>query len=95
MATSETVTITLSDDDSSDEIEVPRTLLDLLGEGEEPPAAVVADIAMLGLAQQAHGAVHHAHGDPDADLQAAEEKIMALFEERFGQTYGEMTGHSH
>jgi len=95
MATTETVTITLSDDDSSDEIEVPRTLLDLLGEGEEPPAAVVADIALLGLAQQAHGAVHHAHGDPDPDLQAAEEEIMSLFEERFGQTYGEMTGHSH
>ena len=95
MATTETVSITLSDDDSSDEIEVPRTLLDLLGEGEEPPAAVVADIAMLGLAQQAHGAVHHAHGDPDADLQAAEAFVMDRFEERFGQTYGEMTGHSH
>ncbi|MEF8854173.1 MAG: hypothetical protein V5A24_01555 [Haloarculaceae archaeon] len=95
MATTPTVSVTLSDDESSDEIEVPETLLDLLGEGEEPPAAVVGDIAMLGLAQQIHGAVHHAQGEPDEDLQAAEEQTMDLFEERFGQTYGEMTGHSH
>ena len=95
MATPETVTITLSDDQDADEIEIPTSLLDLLSEGDEPAPSVVADIAMLGFAQQAHGAVHHAHGEPDDDLVAAEERTMELFEERFGQSYGEMTGHSH
>ena len=95
MTDPETVTITLATDEESDKIAVPTALLDLLGEGDDPAPSVVADIAMLGLAQQAHGAVHHAHGDPDADLQAAEAFVMDRFEERFGQSYGEMTGHSH
>jgi hypothetical protein len=95
MATPATVTVTLSADDDADEIEVPRKLLDLLSEGEEPAPAVVADIAMLGLAQQAHGAVHHSHGETSEEVEAAESLTMDLFEERFGQTYGEMTGHSH
>lgn len=93
--TSETVTVTVEAADGEDAIEVPRALIDALSEGEESVATVVGDIAMLGLAQQAHGIVHHAQGGAGEDLEAAEEKTMALFEERFGQTYGEMTGHSH
>jgi len=50
---------------------------------------------MLGLAQQAHGIVHHSQGEVDDDLQATEELTMELFEKRFGQTYAEVTGHSH
>jgi len=93
--TDETVTVTLSTEDASEDIEVATALIDALNEGEETAPAVVADIAMLGLAQQAHGAVHHGHGEPDEALQEAEAVTMELFEERFGQTYGEMTGHSH
>jgi hypothetical protein len=29
------------------------------------------------------------------DVEAMEELTMELFEERFGQTYAEVTGHSH
>jgi hypothetical protein len=50
---------------------------------------------MLSFAQQAHALVHHAPEEPDEEVVANEEKTMELFEERFGQTFGEMTGHSH
>jgi hypothetical protein len=56
---------------------------------------VVGDLAMLGFVQQAHGIVHHSQGEVGEDLQAAEELAMDLFEERFGQSYAEVTGHSH
>jgi hypothetical protein len=92
---SETETVTLTTDDAEEEIEVSTALVDALNEGGETVPAVVADIAMLGLAQQAHAVVHHSHGEPDDDLAAAEELTMELFEERFGQSYGEMTGHQH
>ncbi|MEF8781728.1 MAG: hypothetical protein V5A39_02170 [Haloarculaceae archaeon] len=92
---SETVTVTLESGDATDELEVPATLVDLLSEGEETATTVVGDLAMLGLAQQAHGIVHHSQGDVGEDIEAAEELTLDLFEERFGQTYGEVTGHSH
>jgi len=50
---------------------------------------------MLGLAQQSHGIVHHSPEDVSENLEDAEELTMALFEERFGQSYAEMTGHGH
>jgi hypothetical protein len=56
---------------------------------------VVGDLAMLGLAQQAHGAVHHGHGEASEELERAESTTMELFEERFGESYAEMTGHDH
>jgi hypothetical protein len=31
----------------------------------------------------------------DPQLEAVEETTMDLFEERFGATYGELTGHQH
>lgn len=92
----ETVTVTVeADDESVDEFEVPAALLDLLSEGEEPAATVVSDMAMISLAQRIHGAVHHAQGEPDDEMQAIEEQTMELFEERFGATFAELTGHDH
>ncbi len=91
----DTITVTLDSEDGSDELEVPRTIIDLLSEDEDDTTTVVGDLAMLGIAQQAHGIVHHGHGEVDEELEAAEELTMDLFEERFGQSYGEVTGHSH
>lgn len=89
------VTVQLEADGESDAIDVPRALLDVLSEGEEPPVTVVGDVAMLGIAQQAHGVVHHGHGDVDPAVESAESMVMDLFEERFGRSFGEMTGHDH
>ena len=92
----ETVTVSLeTDDDGSDAIEVPRAVVEMLGEADEDTTTVVGDLAMLGIAQQAHALVHHSQGGADPELEDAEELAMDLFEERFGQTYGEVTGHSH
>jgi len=92
---SETVTVQLTVGDEDDSIEVPTTLLDILSEGDETAPEVVGDIAMLGIAQQAHGVVHHGHGEVDEAVEAAESLAMELFEERFGRSFGEMTGHDH
>jgi hypothetical protein len=94
MAT-ETVTITLETEEDSDEIEVPVGAVDLLSEGEEGPSAVAGDLALLGVAQQLHGVVHHTHGEVDEDIEAAEQKALDLFEERFGRSFADMTGHDH
>ena len=91
----ETVTVHLETDEASDELTVPRALVDLLREGDEQTPEVVGDIAMLGMAQQAHGAVHHAQGETNGELETAEALAMELFEERFGRSFAEMTGHDH
>jgi len=93
----ETTTYTIeSPGGDAEELTVPTGVVDALREDEsEADTAVLGDLAMLSLAQQAHALVHHGHGDPGEEILAAEEKTMELFEERFGQTFGEMTGHSH
>jgi len=91
----ESVTVTIETADASDEIDVPTALIDLLADGEESAATVVGDVAMLGIAQQAHGAVHHGQGEVDDEVAAAESRAMDRFEERFGRSFAEMTGHDH
>lgn len=95
MAADDTLTLRIESDDASDELEVPAGLVDLLAEGDESAPEVVGDVALFGLAQRAHGAVHHAEGEVDDQLRDAESVAMDLFEERFGMTFGEATGHSH
>jgi hypothetical protein len=92
----DTVTLTIEADDGTvDELTVPTDLLDMLRESDETPPEIVGDIAMFGLAQRIHGAVHHAQGEPSAEVQEAEEHTLDLFEDRFGATFGELTGHDH
>ena len=92
----ETTTYTIEGPDGdSDELTVPDGLVAMLREEDESDADVLGDMAMLSLAQQAHAVVHHAHGETDPQVEAYEEKAMDLFEERFGVTFGEMTGHDH
>lgn len=93
--TQETTTVTIEVGEHSDELTVPVALTDALSQGNETPAEVVSSLALFGLTQQAHGVVHHSHGEADEELEAAEEFILEEFETRFGQSYGEMTGHSH
>ncbi len=92
---SETVTVSLETDDASDELEVPNAAIDLLNESDEGAPTVIADLAMLGVAQQLHGIIHHTQEDVGEEVEAAEEKTMELFEQRFGRSFAEMTGHDH
>ncbi|WP_137287338.1 DUF7545 family protein [Halorussus salinisoli] len=93
----ETVTYTIeSPDGDSEDLTLPKGVVDLLREDEsETDTEVLGDLTMLSFAQQAHALVHHAQQEPDEEVLANEEKTMELFEERFGQSFGEMTGHSH
>ncbi|WP_135303205.1 DUF7545 family protein [Haloarcula amylovorans] len=92
----DTVTLTIEGDDATDELTVPSDLLDILREQpDESDPQVVGDIAMFGLAQRIHGAVHHGQGEPSEDIAELEAATLDLFEERFGSTFGELTGHDH
>ncbi|MFC7056853.1 DUF7545 family protein [Halovenus salina] len=91
----ESATVSIEMDGDSDEFEIPLALTEALSEDEESSAEVVGNLALLGLAQQAHGIVHHGHGDVGEALEAAEEATLDEFEERFGQSFQEMTGHNH
>ncbi|MCU4799292.1 hypothetical protein OB920_02765 [Halobacteria archaeon HArc-gm2] len=93
---SDTVTLTLESEEDTDELELPRELVDMLRESEDETAPeVVGDIAMMGFAQRIHGAAHHAEGEPDQQIADLNDLTMDLFEDRFGATFGELTGHNH
>lgn len=91
----DTVTLSITGPDGSDEVELPTELLELLREGEESDAEVVGDLALFSCAQRIHATVHHAEGGDTEEYRAIEETTMELFEERFGASYGEVTGHQH
>lgn len=91
----ETTTVSITaDDETTDDVTVPAGLVDLVAEGDQTSAETVGDIVLLSFASRAHHMVHHGQGG-DEDLEAQEERIMDLFEERFGVTFGEATGHQH
>lgn len=93
--TDETVTLRIEGPDGEDDVTLPTGLLDLLAEDDEIDAQVVGDLALFGCAQRAHAMIHHQEGEPSGDHRAIEETTMELFEDRFGVTYGEATGHQH
>jgi hypothetical protein len=94
MVETETYTIE-GPDGETDELELPEGLVDVLAEQGETPTTIVAEIALLSFVQRSHAIVHHAEGDVPADLEAINEKAEELFEDRFGMTFGEATGHDH
>lgn len=95
-STEDTVTFQIdATDGTADDIDVPTTIIDRLSDGDEPAAAVAADVTLMAFAGRAHALVHHSEGGADPELEAAEEAILDDFEARFGVTYAEATGHSH
>ena len=92
---SDAVTLTIDGPGGEDEVTLPAPLLEMLAEGDESAAEVVGDLAMFGCAQRIHATAHHSEGDVDEELEAIEGTTMDLFEERFGASYGELTGHQH
>lgn len=83
-----------SETGDADDVTIPSGLVDLLAEGDQTAAETVGDITLLSFASRAHHLVHHGE-DADEELEAQEELIMDLFEERFGVSYAEATGHHH
>ena len=91
----ETVTLSIEGDAETDEVTLPAGMLDLLREADESDAEVVGDLALFSCAQRIHATVHHTEGGDTDRYRDIEEATMKLFEERFGATYGELTGHDH
>ncbi|MFD1562711.1 hypothetical protein ACFR99_03980 [Haloarchaeobius amylolyticus] len=91
----QTTTFSISSDDgATDDVTVPTGLVDLVAEGDQSDAETVGDLVLLSFASRAHHIVHHGEDAGEA-LQAQESEVMDLFEERFGVTFGEATGHQH
>ena len=90
-------TFTIEDaDGNTDELTLPSGLVDLFSEeDDESEAQVVADIALMAFAQRAHMVVAHGEGEASEELEEIEAATLDQFEERFGQTFGEATGHQH
>ena len=89
------LTVSLEIDDRSDDLELPAELVELFRETpEETDVEIVGDMLVMAFAERAHAIVHHDEG-ADEELEAIESEAMDVFEERFGMTYGEATGHQH
>lgn len=92
----ETLTLTIGTDDGDEEtVEVSAEMIDLLKEGDQSPAAVAGDLLVMDLSNRIHHMSHHGQGPEGADMDGMEETMMAIFEDRFGQTFAEATGHDH
>jgi len=94
MVDTETYTIEGPDGDV-ETVELPEGLVDVFAEQGEEPTTVVGDVLVQAFAQQAHVVVHHGQGDAAADLEAINETMEDLFEDRFGVSLEEAMGHSH
>ena len=93
MADTETFTIE-GPDGETDTIELPPAMLDLMRDDESNPQ-IIADIVLQAFAQQAHARVHHADGGAADEVEAANETLEELFEERFGLSLADAMGHQH
>lgn len=91
----DTVTMYIDRPDGDDEVTLPSEMLDLMRESDESDAEIVGDLALFSCAQRIHATVHHAEGGDSEEYREIEERTMELFEERFGASYGELTGHQH
>ena len=91
----DTVTLTIDGPDGDDEVTLPTEMLDLMREDDESNAEIVGDLALFSCAQRIHATVHHAEGGDTDEYREIEELTMELFEERFGASYAELTGHDH
>ncbi|TKR27788.1 DUF7545 family protein [Natronomonas salsuginis] len=91
----DTITLRIEGDDETDEVTLPAEMLDLMRENDESDPEIVGDLALFSCAQRIHATVHHADGGDTEQYRAIEELTMELFEDRFGASYAELTGHQH
>lgn len=92
----DSLTVTLGVGSDTQEIELPADIIDLYREeADETDAKIVGDMLVMAFAERAHAIAHHGEGGDEETIQAIEDDMMALFEDRFGMTYAEATGHSH
>lgn len=92
----DSLTVTLEVGSETEEIELPADIVDLYREeANESDAQVIADMLVMAFSERAHAIAHHGEGGDEETIQRIEDDMMAIFEDRFGMTYAEATGHSH
>jgi hypothetical protein len=92
----DSITVTVDTESGTDEITLPLDIVDLYREEpSENDAMIVADMVVMAFTERAHALAHHGEGEADVDMEAIEEEMLDAFEDRFGVTYAEATGHSH
>ncbi|MDX1748001.1 MAG: hypothetical protein R3324_18875, partial [Halobacteriales archaeon] len=75
--TDETISVDIDVGDGDVEtLTLPEGLLELFAEEDDTRAGVIADILVLSLAQQIHGAVHHSHGETSPEVEEMEERTL-------------------
>lgn len=96
MATgTEDVVITIAGPNDETDVALPESLFDTLSEEDETATEVVGDILVLSCAQRVHALAHHSEEEMDENLSPVEDRMMELFEEHFGVTFAQATGHDH
>jgi hypothetical protein len=91
----DTVTLHIEGPNDEDDVTLPTEMLNLMREADESDAEIVGDLALFSCAQRIHATVHHAEGGDSEEYKEIEEQTMDLFEDRFGASYAELTGHQH
>lgn len=91
----ETTDVQIAVDDSEETIGLPADVLSFFGGGEQPAAETVGDLLIVDCAHRLHGHVHHGEEAADPRIEEAERSMRELFEERFGASFAEVTGHAH
>jgi len=91
----EDATVTIETGGETDEIEIPGGLIDRLKEEGETRADVVGSITLMAFTGRAHALLHHTEEEADEEMEEIEDVMQERFEDRFGLTYAEATGHSH
>ena len=91
----DTVRLSVEGEEDEDDVTLPVEMLDLMREAEESNAEIVGNLALFSCAQRIHATVHHAEGGDTERYEEIEARTMELFEDRFGASYAELTGHDH
>lgn len=91
----EPTTVEIRIDDDHEELLLPEGVFDAFGTDGQPPAEAVGDLLVVSCTQRLHGVVAHSAEEPSKELQRLESAMRERFEERFGASFGEVTGHSH
>ncbi len=92
----DTIQVSVETETDADQLELPTEILELYRESpEETDAQIASDMLMMAFTERAHALAHHGEGEEMPEIEAIEGDMMELFEERFGVSYAEATGHSH
>ncbi|MBS3761282.1 DUF7545 family protein [Halodesulfurarchaeum sp.] len=92
----DTIRVSVETDTAADEFELPTEILELYREEpDETDAQIASDMLLMAFTERAHALAHHSEGEDMDEIEAIESDMMEIFEDRFGVSYADATGHSH